>query len=195
MIELYDAARLLPRRDLSLPALAAALLLALGGVGLYGWNLQARLLDADAQRAQLQQRLTQLRAQTAPSAALLADLQRQAERLESESLADPRQAAATGPLPSQWMLRLADLGSSDISLTRIDVDRGGAVRLEGLASSAQAVSRLLQHWDRTQSATSPVPARAIDVRQDAASAPLLSFKLRAAAPLPPPPAPTPRTRT
>jgi hypothetical protein len=93
------------------------------------------------------------------------------------------------------MLRLADLGSSDISLTRIDVDRGGAVRLEGLASSAQAVSRLLQHWDRTQSATSPVPARAIDVRQDPASAPLLSFKLRAAAPLPPPPAPTPRTRT
>ena len=182
MIELYDAARLLPRRDLSLPALAAALLLALGGVGLYGWNLQARLLDADAQRAQLQQHLTQLRAQTAPSAALLADLQREAERLESESLADPRQAAATGPLPSQWMLRLADLGSSDISLTRIDVDRGGAVRLEGLASSAQAVSPSSRSgWRR--------------VRQDAASAPLLNFKLRAAAPLPPPPAPTPRTRT
>lgn len=195
MIELYDATRLLPRRDHSLALLSAGLLLAVGGVGLYGWGLQGRLADAEGQRASLQQRMQTTSGLPAPKPALLADLQREAERLEAEGLADPQQANAQGPTPSQWMLRLGELGSTDISLTKIEVDRAGAVRLEGQAASPQAVSRLLQQWDRAQTATSPVPARAIDVRQDPATAPLLNFKLRAAAPVLPTATPAPRTRT
>lgn len=182
MIELYDVARLQPRRDHSTPLAAAALLLALGGIGAYGYTLQTRVTAAEQQRSELQQRLKQVQAQPAPSASLLADLQREVDRLEGELRADPLQAVSTGPRPSQWLLRLADLGSPDISLTRIEVDRLGAVRIEGLAASPQAVSRFLQQWDRTQQPASPVPARAIEVRQETATAPLLGFKLRAAAP-------------
>lgn len=193
MIELYDAARLVPRRDHSLPLAAAVLLLAVGGLGSWGWKLQTRLAAAEQQRAELQQRLQLLRGQTAPSSALLADLQREAERLEAEGLADPQATMAPGPSPSQWMLRMADLGSPEVSLSKIEVDRAGAVRIEGMASSAQAVSRLLQQWDHVQQPAQPVPARAVDVRQDPASAPLLRFSLRATAPLAPPPSTKART--
>jgi hypothetical protein len=184
MIELFDAARLIPRRDYSLPLAAAAVLLVLAAAGTYGWSLQTRLADVERQRAELQQRVQQLRGLPAPSSALLADLQRETERLEAEGRADPRHAMASAPPPSQWMLRMADLGSAEVSLSKIEVERGGAVRIEGLAASPQAVSRFLQHWDRTQPSATPVPARAIDVRQDPATAPLLTFKLRATAPAP-----------
>ncbi len=181
MIELFDAERLLPRRDWSLPLAGLALLLVGGGLGLYGGSLHLRLQDSERQRAELEQRLKVAKATPVPSTAMLTDLQREAERLEAE--ADPTQAGpASGPTPSQWMLRLNDLGSSEISLAKVEVDRGGAVRIEGMATSPQAVSRFLQAWDQAQQQASPVPARAIEVRQDLATAPLLRFQLRAAAP-------------
>lgn len=200
MIELYDAARLQPRRDLSLPLAAGALLLAVGGIGAYGWSLHTRLTNAELERAELQQRVKQVQARPAPSATLLADLQREVDRLESETCADPQQAASAGPRPSQWLLRLADLGSADISMTKVEVDHLGAVRIEGMAASPQAVSRFLQQWDRAQPPATPVPARAIDVRQEPAQAPLLGFKLRAAAPpavpaAAEPPTASPKART
>ena len=182
MIELFDAARLQPRRDHSLPLAVGAVLLAMGGVGTYGYGLHGRLADAERERAALQLQVKQAQARPAPSATLLADLQREVDRLEGETRADPQQAVSSGPRPSQWLIRLADLGSADISMTKVEVDHLGAVRIEGMAASPQAVSRFLQQWDRAQPPATPVPARAIDVRQDPANAPLLGFKLRAAAP-------------
>jgi hypothetical protein len=182
MIELFDAARLQPRRDHSLPLAVGAVLLAVGGVGAYGFNLHSRLADAERERAALQLQVKQVQARPAPSATLLADLQREVDRLEVETRADPQQVVSSGPRPSQWLIRLGDLGSADISMTKVEVDHLGAVRIEGMAASPQAVSRFLQQWDHAQPAATPVPARAIDVRQDPAQAPLLGFKLRAAAP-------------
>ena len=182
MIELFDADRLLPRRDWSL-ALAGLALAVVGiGMGSYGLSLQTRLHAAELQRADIDQRLRQATAQPAPSGALLADLQREAERLEAEVAPDPRLPSTPGPTPSQWMLRLAELGSTEVSLSKVEVDRIGSVRIEGMATSPQAVSRFLQSWDQAQQQATPVPARAIEVRQDPASAPLLRFQLRATAP-------------
>jgi hypothetical protein len=200
MIELYDAARLQPRRDHTVPLAAGALLLAAGGIGAHGHNLHTRLAQAELTRGELQERMKQVQARPAPSATLLADLAREVDLLEGQTRAEPPQAASTGPRPSQWLLRLADLGSADISMTRVEVDHLGAVRIEGVAASPQAVSRFLQQWDRAQPAATPVPARAIDVRQDPAQAPLLVFKLRAATPPEPATAagtsaPSPRART
>lgn len=181
MIELYDIQRLQPRRDRSaLLGLLALLLLACGLSG-YGWSLQSRLAVAEAQRSTLQQRLAAAQARPAPTPALLIDLQRELARLEGEARAELSGAPAAGPAPSQWMQRLADLGNTELSLSKIEVDRSGTVQVEGLASSPQAVSRLLQQWDQGQAATGPAPARAIDLRQDPGAAPLLRFSLRAAA--------------
>lgn len=183
MIELFDTERLLPRRDWSLAAAGLALLLTSGALAAYGLSLQSRLQTAERQRADAQQRLQAVKTLPAPSVALLADLQREVERLEADAAPDPRTVTAPGPTPAQWMLRLADLSSSEVSLSKIEVDRVGAVRIEGMAASPQAVSRFLQAWDQAQQQTTPVPARAIEVRQDPAAAPLLRFQLRAASPV------------
>ncbi len=182
MIELFDSERLLPRRDWSLAGAGLAVLLTGAALATYGMTLQSRLQVAERQRADAQQRLQAVKSLSAPSGALLADLQREVERLEAEAAPDPRAPVVPGPTPAQWMLRLADLASNEVSLSKIEVDRAGAVRIEGLAASPQAVSRFLQAWDQAQQQASPVPARAIEVRQDPTAAPLLRFQLRAAAP-------------
>jgi Tfp pilus assembly protein PilN len=185
VIELFDAQRLLPRRDWSLPLATLALLLLALGLGAYGWTLQSRLQGAERERAALQQQLQRLRGQPLPSATLLADLQREAERLEAANRAVQGADGGADTSPSQWMTRLAALGNGDVSLSTIEFDRAGVVRIDGKANSPQAVSRFLQAWDRAQPEPSPVRARALEVRQDAATAPLLRFQLRATAPLVP----------
>lgn len=182
MIELFDAARLLPRRDWTLPLAGLAVLLTGAALAAYGLTLQSHVQQAEQQRAEAAQRLQAVKAVPAPSGALLADLQREVERLEAEAAPDARSGTAPGPTPAQWMLRLAELSSNEVSLSKIEVDRAGAVRIEGLATSPQAVSRFLQAWDQAQQQATPVPARAIEVRQDPTAAPLLRFQLRAAAP-------------
>lgn len=182
MIELFDAERLLPRRDWSLPLAGLALAVAGIGIGSYGLSLQTRLQATERQRSELDQRLREAKVVPTTTGALLADLQREAERLEAEVAPDPRLPSTPGPTPSQWMLRLGELGSSEVSLSKVEVDRGGSVRIEGMATSPQAVSRFLQSWDQAQLQATPVPARAIEVRQDTTSAPLLRFQLRATAP-------------
>jgi Tfp pilus assembly protein PilN len=189
MIELFDAERLLPRRDLSLPALGLALLVAAAGMAAWGMSLQRRLDAVDRQRLALEQRLQSMSRETAPSPTLLAELQRDAERLEAEASADPFSGQATGPRPSQWMARLAELGGSELALTRLEVDRAGSLRIEGQARSPQAVSTFVQAFEQQQRQEAPMRPRAVELKQDAQLAPLLRFQLRAT----PPPLPTPRT--
>ena len=178
MIELFDPARLAPRRDPSVALAGVALALTLAGIGGYAALLQRQLQAAQSQQPGLQAQLARAerdaRVTQAPSAALLADLQRQVEALEAEAggdgaaaTADAGAAALAGnPRAWQWLDRLDLLAAADLSLQKIDIDRAGALRIEGLARSPQAVSRLLQAWDRQQLARSPVPARAIEMREE-----------------------------
>ena len=182
MIELFDARRLRPRVDHSLALATACLVLVAAGLGAYGWTLQQRLLGLERERSQLQQALQAPADAAAPSRDLLADLERQAANLEAESGVAAGDDNRAGTAPAAWMLRLAGLAAPDISLTRIEIDRGGAVRIEGQATTAQAVSRFVQAWDREQGADAALPTRAVELRHDAdAAAAGLRFKLRATA--------------
>lgn len=187
MIELFDAERLQPRRDWSLPALALALLVAAGGMAAWGTSLQRQLEAAEGQRLALERQLKSLSHDTAPNPTLLAELQRHAERLEAEAAADPFAGQTAGPRPSQWMTRLADLSSSELALTRLEVDHAGSLRIEGQARSAQAVTTFVQAFEQQQRLEAPMRPRAIEVKQDSQLAPLLRFQLRAS----PPPAAKP----
>lgn len=182
MIELFDADRLLPKRDWSLLRAGGALAAVALGMGVYGWMLGDRLRAGEAERNQLRQRLQAAQPASAASPTLLADLEREAQRLEAEAALATGTDAPAAPRPAQWMMRMADLATSDVSLSRIEIDRAGAVRIEGLAASPQAVSRFLQAWDRQHAQNPPAPARALEVRQDPAAAPNLRFSLRAGAP-------------
>jgi hypothetical protein len=179
VIELFDAQRLRPRADRSLALAGAALLVTAVALGAYGWSLDQRMQGLERQRAALEQGLQQGKPAPAPSASLLADLQRQAERLEAESGVEAGPGAAAPSPPSSWLQRLAGLASADLSLVRIEIERSGVVQIEGLALSPQAVSRFLQAWDQAQPQGQPLPARAVEVRQDSTAEALLRFKLRA----------------
>lgn len=180
MIELFDAERLLPRRDPSLPLAALALLLGLGGMGAYAWTLQTRLEAAQAGQLSLQRQLLQAQGTPPPTAALVADLQRQALQLEAAVSAAHQAASGDGTSASSWLDRLGLLASSDVSLSRIDIDRAGAVRIEGMAQSPQAVNGFVQAWS-AQQRYAPMLARSIEVKQDKFAAPQLSFSMRATA--------------
>ncbi len=180
MIELFDAARLLPRRDHSLPLAALALVLGAGAMGAYAWSLQTELQTAEAQRQALQQQLRQADKAPPPTTALVADLQRQALQLEAAIAAASQGTARQGLSASQWLDRLGLLAAAEISLSHIDVDRAGAVHIEGLATSPQAVNGFVQAWG-AQDRFAPLPARSIEVKQDKGTAPLLRFSMRATA--------------
>lgn len=179
MIELFDAGRLQPPTDRSLLLAVAAVLAAALALGAYGWSLDQKLQTLQRQRAELERGLQQAQPATAPSASLLADLQRQAERLEAESGNEVGAGAPAPVPPSAWLQRLATLASADVSLVQVDIDRGGVVRIEGLGRSPQAVSRFVQAWDQAQAPGLTLPARAVELRPDNGSPALLRFKLRA----------------
>lgn len=86
MIELYDPARLRPRRDPTVPLAGAALALMLAGLAAHGGQVHVLTQRAAAERAALQARLDRIRPAApdapAPTSALLMDLQQQVERLE-----------------------------------------------------------------------------------------------------------------
>lgn len=180
MIELFDAGRLQPPTDRSLLLAVVAVLAAALALGAYGWSLDQKLQTLQRQRAELERGLQQAQPAPAPSASLLADLRRQAERLEAESGNDAGAGAPAPVPPSAWLQRLATLASADVSLVHVDIDRDGVVRIEGLGLSPQAVSRFVQAWDQAQPQGQALPAREVELRPDTASAALLRFKLRAA---------------
>jgi hypothetical protein len=182
MIELFDAERLLPRRDASLPVAALLLAMAVGGLGTYAGHLQQALRSETARKVALEGHVRQAQALAtkAPSAALLADLQRELGLAEAEDeLA--RGKVETRLAPSAWLERLAALASADVSLTRVEVDVLGRTQVEGMAVNAQAVSGFVQAFSR-QEAVAGLAPRSVELRQDKTSAPHLRFQMNAALP-------------
>ena len=182
MIELFDAERLLRRRDLSLALGALVLVLGAGGMGLYAVSLQSRLNGLISQSSALDKQLARFKAKDEPTPALVADLQQQVERLEGDVAAASGGPLSYGLAASQWLDRLSRLSSAQVSLNKIEIDRSGSARVEGIAMSPQAVSGFVQAWGE-QDKLGPVRARSLQVRQDKTSASLLRFQLRANAPL------------
>jgi hypothetical protein len=179
MIELFDAKRLLPRRDPSLMLAGAALGLGVIGLAAHAAHLQQQIGQTESAAAAAQRELARVKGQApAPATALLADLEQQALRLEGELAAVGAQPGNASPSASQWLERLDALSMTDIGLTLVEIDRAGAARIEGLARTPQAMSTYVQAWDQQQAAA-PLRTRAIEVRQDEKAAPLLRFQLRA----------------
>ncbi len=201
MIELFDAARLTTQRDHTLPLAGGLLLLVGGSMAAYTAFLQVQLHGTQSRTQALQAQLATLdsassKGKTAasataasPHAALLADLQHQAEKLEREARqADPpaEPSASVGtPTAAQWMDHLAALTMAETSLQKVDIERGGSARIEGLATSPQALNALVQAWEK-QHGLALLQPRSIEVRQEKLPAPFLRFQLRAT-PLPPAP--------
>jgi len=182
MIELFDAARLLPRKDHTLAAAGLLLAVAASGLAVYGVLLQQQWRQLDGERQALAARLQRSTPAAAPGSALLADLRMQTEAVEAEVAAISGGPASATPLltPSQWLARLDQLGSNDVSLSRAEIDRAGAARIDGQARTPQALGQYVQAWEH-QDRLAALPARTIDVKQDADAAPLLRFQLRAMA--------------
>lgn len=185
MIELFDAERLSTRRDHSLAVCAAVLALGVGAVAVYAYALQQRLSGAEAQRVVLQTQIKNAQPKTALNPALVADMQRQAEALEGQLKLTTvaNNAANEGLRPSSWLERLGTLAANEVSLAKVEVERDGSARIEGLATSPAAVSAFVQAF-AAQNKLAPLQARAIELRQEKAMAPYLRFVMRANPPLP-----------
>lgn len=196
MIELFDASRLLPRRDHSLALVVLVLALTAGGMSVYAQQLQTKLRTADAEKQTLTASLRQAQARPLPSRSLLTDLAQQLQRLESDITLAQGAGAGAGAseslAASSWLARVHTLGQAELSLSKIDIERHGGARFEGLAHSAQAVSGFVQAFS-AQERQSQVQARSIEVRHDKTSAPYLRFVVRASATPQSAPAAAPRT--
>lgn len=190
MIELYDADRLLTRRDHSLRVTALLLLLSTAAVASYAQIQYSRLQRLQAELKELQDRVAQRSAAAAApvasaASAALADLLRQAEQME-------RDAALGGPYSptetegeraevlraSQWLQRLGLLAQPDVSLHKVEVQRSGAVRVEGLASHTEALNNFVQAWER-QDELAQLQPRSIEVKQERLPSQGLRFHLLA----------------
>ncbi len=189
MIELFDANRLLPQRDRSLLLAGGALGLGVVGLAAHSVYLHQQITHTQSESRGAQAELKRFKALTPPpGAALLADLEQQALRLEAELAAagaNPGGHSGTNLKPSQWLQRLDTLARADIGLSLVEIDRNGSARVEGQARTPQAMSSYVQAWEHQQ-AQAPMRARAIEVRQDEKAAPLLRFQLRANLPGPTP---------
>lgn len=197
MIELYDAERLTIKRDHSLAAASFTLLFTASVMAAYTGFLHLQLRQAETSTQELQTQLAALAtpaglnkaAAPSPRATLVAELRRQAEQLERDAAINSAYgggggAGGTGSgeallSPAQWMHSLAALAQADTSLQKVDVDRSGSARIEGLASHPQALNNLVQAWEKHESLALVLP-RGLEIRQEKGAAPLLRFQLRAA---------------
>ncbi len=192
MIELFDASRLLPRRDHSLALVVLVLALTAGGMSVYAQQLQVKLRAADAEKQTLTASLRQAQARPLPSRSLLTDLAQQLHKLEADSTLAQGAGVSESLAASSWLARVHTLGQAELSLSKIDIERHGGARFEGLAHSAQAVSGFVQAFS-AQERQSQVQPRSIEVRHDKTSAPYLRFVVRASATPQSAPAAAPRT--
>ncbi len=197
MIELYDAARLVKRRDLSLPVTALLLLLCATAMASYAQLLHGRLQRVQADLQEMQNLVAHNAAAPSTPRVPLSELLRQAEQLEREASMDGQavgpsiQPAGPGagsavderdpaqPLrASQWLHRLGLLAQPDVSLQKVEVERSGAVRVEGVAAHADALNNFVQTWER-QDELARLQPRSIEVKQERTPSQLLRFHLRA----------------
>lgn len=203
MIELFDSSRLTVKRDHTLAALGSTLLVVSGLMAAYTAYLQVQLNSTQNRTQNLQAELAALdsggrgagkTAPTSPRAALVADLQRQAEQMErvamltrtasGNSSSNPSgnpsgtSTADTAPTPAQWMDHLSALTQADTSLQKVDIERDGSARIEGLASSPQALNTLVQAWEKEDGLAHLQP-RSIDIKHEKSTASFLRFQLRA----------------
>ena len=193
MIELFDAERLTVRRDHTLALVSGMLLLTATAMAAYTAFLQVQLRGTLHRSQNLQAQLAALDAPdgasakaakagpASPRAALMADLQRQAEQTERAATSAgldkvPPEVDKT-PTPAQWMEHLGALTQPDTSLQRVDIERSGAANIEGLATSPQALSALVQAWEKQEGLAHLLP-RSIAVKQEKLPAPFLRFQLR-----------------
>jgi hypothetical protein len=186
MIELFDAKRLLPQRDRSLLLAGGLLGLGVFGLAAHAFVLQQQITQTQAEGRSVLSEWARLKGVAPPPGpALLADLEQQALRLEADLAAAGASPAGLQPKASQWLERLDALASAEIGLNLVEIDRNGSARVEGMARSPQAMSSYVQAWEHQQE-QAPMRARAIEVRQDDKTAPLLRFQLRANLPGPTP---------
>lgn len=195
MIELFDSSRLTVKRDHTLAALGSTLLVISGLMAAYTAYLQVQLSSTQNRTQNLQAELAALdsggrgagkTAPTSPRAALVADLQRQAEQMERVAMltrtasGNPSgtSTADTAPTPAQWMDHLSALTQADTSLQKVDIERDGSARIEGLASSPQALNTLVQAWEKEDGLAHLQP-RSIDIKHEKSTASFLRFQLRA----------------
>ncbi len=171
LIELFDAERLRPRRRVNWIHPAALPALALVSVAAWGWDHHAELKQLRAQRQATDAQIAQLQTVANPAGAEAALANRQAlrqsaERLEAElaALDESAQARTVSLPPSGWLARLERLAAPGISLTRVEIDRGGGARVEGMAVDAQAVSSFVNAWS-SHEAMAALPPRALDVQE------------------------------
>lgn len=194
MIELFDASRLTVKHDRTLALAVAVLALAGGAMAAHTGFLHVQLKNTQARTQELQERLAALdgngraptgKAAASPRAALVADLQRQTERMEQAATntglaagSPSNEGPERGPRPSQWMDLLVSLARVDTSLQKVDIERSGGTRFEGLAASPQALNALVQAWEQQDSMTH-LQTRSIEVKQEKLPAPFLRFLWRA----------------
>ncbi len=166
MIELFDQERLLPRRDPTLWAAVGAVVLAVAGVGGYAVHLQKQSTATQHSSQQLEARLRLQQSQAPVNPALLADLQQQVQLLEAALAAAQPTSGPHTLSPAQWLDRLDALAAPGLSLRTVEVEPAGSARVQGLATSTQAINQFVQAWSR-QDQVAQWAARSIEVRQDA----------------------------
>jgi hypothetical protein len=180
MIELFDGARLLPKRDHTLLFAGGVLVLGLGLMGLHGASLQHQLAQAASQNLVLKTVTAQQQAAEANlrsvSPELLADLRRQAEKLEAEVTPSSNSEASRMP-PSRWLAALGELSSSEVGVVKAEVSRDGTAVLEGQALSPRAVTGYMGAWEKHPDFAS-LQAKSLELREDRDRPGLLRFVLR-----------------
>ena len=180
MIELFDAQRLLPRRDHTLLIAHSALALCVGLMVVQGLTLQHQLKQTRGQSLAMKtlgdKRSASQASLKSVSPELLADLRRQAERLEAEVSPSASSEASRMP-PSQWLGSLDELGTADVSVVKAEVARDGTAALEGLALSTKGITAYLSAFDRHTGFAS-LQARALELKEDKDRSGLLRFVLR-----------------
>lgn len=180
MIELFDGQRLLPRRDHSPTLAAGVLVLGAGLIAMQALTMQHQLAQtrhqAQALKALLDQRTAAEASLKPPSAEILADLRRQAERLEAEVTPSAGSQAAQR-LPSEWLGALAEIATREVGVTKAEIARDGTAILEGQALDTRSVTAFLSAWER-HPRFSGLQARALELREDKDQPGLLRFVLR-----------------
>lgn len=159
---------------------SGAFLLGISLMVVHGLALQHQLGQTRTQglsmKALLDQRNAVQTSMRTASPELLADLRRQAERLEAE-VSPTVLSDASRMSPSQWLSALAELGTSEVGVVKAEITREGNAVLEGQAMNTRAVTSYVGAWEK-HPGFAALQARALELREDRDRPGLLRFVLR-----------------